>query len=400
MIDKTRIGKDGAQERAILVGLATQKVPFDLAQEHLDELEFLAQTAGAITIKKYLQRLDQPHHAHYVGSGKLEELREAVEALEINLVIFDDDLSPVQIRNISDAVNVKVLDRSSLILYIFSERAQTAQARKQVDLAQYQYLLPRLTGMWTHLSRQRGGIGLKGAGEKEIETDRRILRDKIAKLKDELRDIATQDAVRRKNRGELVRIALVGYTNVGKSTLMNLLTKSEVLAEDKLFATLDTTVRKISYLNIPFLLSDTVGFIRKLPHHLVESFRGTLDEVRESDILLHIVDASHPRYTHHIDVVKQTLGDLKITDKIIITVFNKVDKLSAEQRAELESTWMTAENMPSVCISAVNREGIDQLRELLVGFLVRTYREKYPNYAAAALREWEYIQAALSEENE
>lgn len=399
MIERTRIGKDGVQERAILVGLATNKVPFELAQEYLDELEFLAQTAGALTVKKYLQRLDQPHHAHYVGSGKLEELAEAVEALEANLVIFDDDLSPAQIRNISDAVNVKVLDRSSLILYIFSERAQTAQARKQVDLAQYQYLLPRLTGMWTHLSRQRGGIGLKGAGEKEIETDRRILRDKIAKLKHELDDIATQDSVRRKNRGELVRVALVGYTNVGKSTLMNLLSKSDVLAEDKLFATLDTTVRKITYLNIPFLLSDTVGFIRKLPHHLVESFRSTLDEVRESDILLHIVDASHPRYQHHIDVVKQTLLDLKIQDKTIITVFNKVDKLSTEQRAELESAWVTTENLPAVCISAASREGIDLMRDTMVSHLVRIYREKYPNYAAAALREWEYIQMAMQQQD-
>ncbi len=346
MIERQRISKDDGPERAILVGVCTRDMNFEQAKEYLDELAFLAQTAGARTVRSFLQRLNAPVNATYIGSGKVQEVKEAIHEHDANLVIFDDDLSPSQIRNLDKALGVKVLDRSSLILFIFSERAQTAQARAQVDLAQYQYLLPRLAGMWTHLERQKGGIGLKGAGEKEIETDRRIIRNKISQLQLELEKIDKQDAVRRKNRGQFVRVALVGYTNVGKSTLMNRLAKAEVKAEDKLFATLDTTVRKVSLEGIPFLLSDTVGFIRKLPHHLVESFKSTLAEAQESDILLHVVDISHPQHQEQIDNVHQTLQSLDIRDRNMITVLNKADLLGEEERVHIRRGWLARSNHP------------------------------------------------------
>lgn len=366
-------------ERAILVGVCTRQMEFEQAKDYLDELAFLAETAGARAVRSFIQKLDKPVNRTYVGSGKLEEIRLAVEQEEANLVIFDDDLSPSQIRNLDEALEVKVLDRSSLILYIFSERAQTAQARTQVDLAQYQYLLPRLSGMWTHLSRQKGGIGLKGAGEKEIETDRRIIRDKIAKLQKDLIKIDQQEQTRRKNRSEFVRLALIGYTNVGKSTLMNRLAKSQVLEENKLFATLDTTVRKVSLKGIPFLLSDTVGFIRKLPHHLVECFKSTLAESRESDLLLHVVDASHPHLEEQIEVVKQTLEDMKLQERPMITVFNKVDMLEPEALEQLRSSWHADQNAPAVFLSAAKNLHIEDLRELIIQELVKGYTEKSYN---------------------
>jgi GTPase len=312
-------------ERAVLVGLITDKVNETLTHEYLDELAFLAETSGAQTIKRYTQRLSKPENATFVGSGKLQEIKEFVQENEIDLVIFDDDLSPMQIRNIERELAIKILDRSSLILDIFASRARTADAKTQVELAQYQYLLPRLTRMWTHLERQKGGIGMRGPGETQIETDRRIIKDKIANLKEKLIKIDKQKAVQRSNRGKMVRVALVGYTNVGKSTMMNLISKSEVFAENKLFATLDTTVRKVVMKNIPFLLSDTVGFIRKLPHQLVESFKSTLDEVREADLLLHVVDISHPSFEDQYNTVNQTLTEIKAADKPVIVVFNKID---------------------------------------------------------------------------
>ncbi|MFK7924582.1 MAG: GTPase HflX [Bacteroidia bacterium] len=379
MIERQTISKEGEMERAILVGVCTRQMEFEQAKDYLDELAFLAETAGARAVRSFIQKLDKPVNATYVGSGKLEEIRLAVEQEDANLVIFDDDLSPSQIRNLDEALEVKVLDRSSLILYIFSERAQTAQARTQVDLAQYQYLLPRLSGMWTHLSRQKGGIGLKGAGEKEIETDRRIIRDKIARLQKDLVKIDLQEQTRRKNRSEFVRIALIGYTNVGKSTLMNRLAKSEVLEENKLFATLDTTVRKVSLKGIPFLLSDTVGFIRKLPHHLVECFKSTLAESRESNLLLHVVDASHPHLEEQIEVVKQTLEDMKLQERPMITVFNKVDMLEPEVLEQLRSSWHADQNAPAVFISAAKNLHIEDLRELIIQELVKGYTAKSYN---------------------
>lgn len=380
MIEREQIlGKHNRQERAILVGLCHGDMTFEQAKEYLDELAFLAQTAGAKAVRSFIQRLPKPVNATYVGKGKLEEIKLAIEESEADLVIFDDDLSPSQIRNLDQILDIKVLDRSSLILHIFSERARTAQARNQVDLAQYQYLLPRLAGMWTHLSRQKGGIGLKGAGEKEIETDRRVIRMRISKLKKELAKIERQGITRRKNRSEFVRVALVGYTNVGKSSIMNLLSKATVLAENKLFATLDTTVRKVSFNSIPFLLSDTVGFIRKLPHHLVECFKGTLAEAQESDILLHVVDASHPHIEDHIEVVKETLRDLKIDNRTILTVFNKIDLLEPGRREQLEQTWHAKENSPAVFISAAEKLNIDDFRKVLTDMLVEKYNAKAPN---------------------
>ena len=381
MIERQQISKADGPEKAIIVGVCTRDMRFEQAKEYLDELAFLAQTAGARTVRSFLQRLDKPVNATYIGTGKVLEVKEAIKEHEASLVIFDDDLSPSQMRNLDKALGVKVLDRSSLILYIFSERAQTAQARAQVDLAQYQYLLPRLTGMWTHLSRQKGGIGLKGAGEKEIETDRRIIRNKISQLQDELKKIDKQDAIRRKNRGQFVRVALVGYTNVGKSTLMNRLAKASVKAEDKLFATLDTTVRKVSLEGIPFLLSDTVGFIRKLPHHLVESFKSTLAEAQESDILLHVVDISHENHFSQMENVHETLRSLDIRDRKMITVLNKADLLSEEEREHLRQGWLARQNHPAILMSAGTGEGVEEFRNLLIDQLVKEYESRQHNGA-------------------
>jgi GTP-binding protein HflX len=369
------------QEKAILVGVITQNQKQEKAEEYLEELAFLTLTAGARVVKRFLQRLTHPDRKTYIGSGKLEEVGEFVRAQEIDIVIFDDELSPSQLRNLETALKCKILDRSNLILDIFATRARTAQAKYQVELAQSQYLLPRLTRMWTHLSKQKGGIGMKGPGETEIETDRRILRDNISKLKQRLTDIDKQSVTRRKNRDDKARVALVGYTNVGKSTLLNLLSKSEVLAEDKLFATLDSTVRKVVIGDIPFLLTDTVGFIRKLPHQLIECFKSTLDEIREADILLHVVDVSHANFEEQIDVVNRTLLELKVNDKPIILVFNKIDQLQEPlvqhiddddiqeeipyiQR--LKNTWIAKENAPVIFISASNKTNIEELKQILL----------------------------------
>jgi GTP-binding protein HflX len=378
-------------ERAILVGLITRETDKDKANEYLDELSFLVDTAGGIPINRFIQALDTPNPKTFVGTGKLEEIKAYIEAAEIDLVVFDDELSPSQLRNVEGELECKVLDRTNLILDIFAKRAQTAHAKVQVELAQYQYLLPRLTGMWTHLERQKGGIGLRGPGETEIETDRRIIRDKISLLKKRLIDIDKQMATQRKNRGSMIRVALVGYTNVGKSTLMNLLSKSEIFAENKLFATLDTTVRKVVIENLPFLLSDTVGFIRKLPHSLVESFKSTLDEVRESDILLHVVDISHPEFEDQIQTVSQTLTEIGAGDKPIIMVFNKVDAYAAiKQEAddlnekhpltleELKQTWMAKENHPCIFISAKTKDQFDELKDLLYNEIKVVHAIRYP----------------------
>ena len=396
---KTEIYK----ETAILVGLITADQPEDKAREYLDKLAFLAETAGAIPQKIFIQRLDYPHPNTFVGPGKLLEIKAYVEENNIGIVIFDDELSPRQVRNIEkelvdqspNAVDVvKVLDRTNLILDIFARRAQTANAKTQVELAQYQYILPRLTGMWTHLERQRGGgIGRYGPGETQLETDRRIILKKISLLKDELKAIDRQMATQRKNRGKMVRVALVGYTNVGKSTLMNLLSKSELFAEDKLFATLDTTVRKVIIDNLPFLLSDTVGFIRKLPHHLIESFKSTLDEVREADLLLHIVDISHPNFEEQQEVVNQTLKDIDKTEKPMVLIFNKIDAFSYTPKEsddlsplkrenislkELENTWMSKLHENCIFISAKNRTNLDELRKLIYDKVKTIHIERYP----------------------
>lgn len=365
-------------ERTVLVGLITPQQNEAKANEYLDELAFLADTAGATTVRKFLQRADYPNSRTYVGKGKLEEIGKFVAENDISMVIFDDDLSTKQVSNIERELQVKILDRTSLILDIFAKRAQTANAKAQVELAQYQYLLPRLTRMWTHLERQRGGIGMRGPGETQIETDRRIILDKISRLKDELKAIDRQKSIQRKNRGKLTRVALVGYTNVGKSTLMNLLSKSEVFAENKLFATLDTTVRKVIIDNLPFLLTDTVGFIRKLPTHLVESFKSTLDEVRDADILLHVVDISHPQFEEQIEVVNRTLKDLGASDKPTIMVFNKIDAFTYTPKneddltprtreniplSELEATWMSKLGDDCVFVSAKKGTNIDLLKQ-------------------------------------
>ena len=392
MIERQTIGKHNEIERAILVGVCTREMSFEQSKEYLDELAFLTETAGGKAVRSFIQKLPKPVNSTYVGSGKLEEIKLAIADTDADMVIFDDDLTPSQIRNLSNELEIKVLDRSSLILHIFSERAQTAQARVQVDLAQYQYLLPRLTGMWTHLSRQKGGIGLKGAGEKEIETDRRIIRNRISHLKNQLEKIDKQDANRRKNRSQFVRVALVGYTNVGKSTLMNQLSKSQVLAENKLFATLDTTVRKVSLQGIPFLLSDTVGFIRKLPPHLIESFKSTLAESKESDILLHVVDASHPQFEDQMANVQETLHSLNIEGKAILTIFNKIDLLEEEVRQNLENSWYKQANTPAVCISAKQKLNIDQLRQALTKMLVAAYQQKSHNGTHHFLKQHQYYQ--------
>jgi GTP-binding protein HflX len=397
MSDQWNVSKDKQKglkketERAILVGLITQNQTDVQSKEYLDELEFLAQTAGAVTIKQFVQRLKHPHVKTYVGSGKLEEIAEYIEANDIVIAIFDDDLTGKQTSVLEEHLKVKIVDRSSLILDIFASRAQTAQAKTQVELAQMQYMLPRLRGLWTHLERQRGGIGMRGPGEMEIETDRRIVRDKISLLKKKLDKIEQQTITQRKNRGELIRVALVGYTNVGKSTLMNVLSKSDVFAENKLFATLDTTVRKVVFGRMPFLLSDTVGFIRKLPHHLIESFKSTLDEVKESDILLHVIDLSHPHYEDHIHTVNNTLKDLNALEKPTLMIFNKLDRyrelyfdelLDPEVKTEiLEETQEKLKNNyehDNLFISAIKKENIDQLREILTSMISEAYEERYP----------------------
>ena len=391
--NKKEITKE-EDERTVLVGLATKTQSEAKANEYLDELAFLARTAGAEPEKRFIQKLDYPNPRTYVGTGKLEELREYVEDNEIGLVIFDDDLSPKQVANIEKELKVKILDRTSLILDIFAKRAQTATARTQVELAQYQYLLPRLTRMWTHLERQRGGIGMRGPGETQIETDRRIILDKISRLKEELRGIDSQKSIQRKNRGKLTRVALVGYTNVGKSTLMNLLSKSDVFAENKLFATLDTTVRKVTIDNLPFLLTDTVGFIRKLPTHLVDSFKSTLDEVREADVLVHVVDVSHPQFEEQIEVVNKTLSEVcGAAEKPMILVFNKIDAFTYTPKdpddltprtrenislEEFKQTWMSRMNSNCVFISAKEKINIDALKQMLYEKAKEIHTERFP----------------------
>lgn len=393
MIEDNIINKE-ANERTILVGLITSRQNEQKTREYLDELAFLAETAGAIPEKVFLQKLDNPNPRTYVGSGKLDEIRLYVEENEIGMVIFDDDLSTKQAANIEKELKVKILDRTSLILDIFARRAQTATARTQVELAQYQYLLPRLTRMWTHLERQRGGIGMRGPGETQIETDRRIILDKISRLKEELRHIDRQKSIQRKNRGKLTRVALVGYTNVGKSTIMNLLSKSEVFAENKLFATLDTTVRKVIIDNLPFLLTDTVGFIRKLPTHLVDSFKSTLDEVREADLLLHVVDVSHPQFEEQIEVVNRTLAEVcNASEKPMIMVFNKIDAFSYTPKdeddltprrreniplEEFERTWMAKTSGNCVFISAKEKINIDALKQMLYEKAREIHAERFP----------------------
>ncbi len=385
-------------EYAILVGLVQRNQTEEQVQEYLNELEFLALTAGALSKKRFIQKLPHPDSRTFVGKGKLEEIQTYIENDDsINMVIFDDDLSGKQVNILEEALKVKIIDRSTLILDIFANRAQTAQAKTQVELAQMQYLLPRLRGLWTHLERQRGGIGMRGPGEQEIETDRRIVRDKISLLKKKLEKIDRQNVTRRKSRGQLVRVALVGYTNVGKSTLMNLLSKSDVFAENKLFATLDTTVRKVVYERVPFLLSDTVGFIRKLPHHLIESFKSTLDEVIESDILLHVVDISHPRHEEHIHTVNETLKDIGALDKPTLFVFNKIDlfrKKTYDPFVDEEAMQEIEEGLSgslkyqfqhdNILVSALSGENINLLRERLIKMVKELYEERYPYQA----RQW------------
>lgn len=378
---KEFIISEARTEPTVLVGLITPQQSEIQVCEYLDELAFLCETAGAQPVARFTQKLDQPHSVTFVGKGKLEEIRAYVQENEIGMVVFDDELSPKQLRNIEKELQTKILDRTGLILDIFARRAQTAHAKTQVELAQYQYMLPRLTGLWTHLERQRGGVGMRGPGEKQLETDRRIVLDKIARLKEELRDIDKQKSVQRKNRGKMVRVALVGYTNVGKSTLMNVLSKSEVFAENKLFATLDTTVRKVIIDNLPFLLSDTVGFIRKLPTQLVESFKSTLDEVREADLLVHVVDMSHPAFEEQIEVVNQTLAEITAgEEKPMLLLFNKIDAFSFTPKdeddltprtkenisaEELQQTWMAKLGNDCLFVSAKKGTGMDALKALL-----------------------------------
>jgi GTPase len=382
------------KQNAILVGVISKFQGEDRSEEFLEELEFLAETYGVSTKKWFTQKLDKPDKSTFIGKGKVEEIKTYIKENDIDVVVFDDELSPSQQRNLEKAIGKKILDRTTLILEIFSQRAQTAHAKTQVQLAQYQYLLPRLTGMWTHLERQRGGTGTRGgAGEKEIETDRRNIRDKIAQLKEQLKTIDRQMATQRKNRGEMIRVALVGYTNVGKSTIMNLLSKSQVFAENKLFATLDTTVRKVTIDNLYFLLSDTVGFIRKLPTQLVESFKSTLDEVREADILLHVVDISHFNFEDHINVVNQTLKEIGASDKPTILIFNKIDAFTYVQKEEydltpetrhnlsledLKKTWMKNLNNHCIFISAQNKENIEELKKMVYEMVKEMHIKRYP----------------------
>lgn len=379
---------DAVEEQCVLVGIISGTVTKEQADEYLDELEFLAETAGAIAVKRFVQKLPMPDPRVFVGTGKLEEIRAYIKENNIELVIFDDELSPAQLRNIEKELECKILDRNILILDIFASRARTSHAKTQVELAQMQYMLPRLKRLWTHLERQKGGIGLRGPGESQIETDRRIIQQRIALLKEKLKEIDKQMAVQRGNRGQLVRVALVGYTNVGKSTLMNVLSKSEVFAENKLFATLDTTVRKVVIENLPFLLTDTVGFIRKLPHQLVESFKSTLDEVREADLLVHVVDISHPNFEDHIHVVNETLAELDNKDKPVILVFNKIDayRYNPEDEnsgsvslEELKRTWMN--KLPAtkcIFISATDKDNLDELKSTLYEEIKRIFAIRYP----------------------
>ena len=391
MLEKEEIN----YEKAVLVGIITQNQSEEKLQEYLDELEFLTQTAGGEVVKRFTQKMDKPNPKTFVGTGKLEEIELYIKEHKIDTLIFDDELTPAQQKNLARQLDCKVLDRTNLILDIFAQRAQTSYARTQVELAQFQYLLPRLTGMWTHLERQRGGIGMRGPGETEIETDRRIVRDRIALLKEKIRTIDRQMAVQRSNRGAMVRVALVGYTNVGKSTLMNALGKSEVFVENKLFATLDTTVRKVVIKNLPFLLSDTVGFIRKLPTQLVESFKSTLDEVREADLLLHVVDISHPEFEDHIESVNQILKDIKSDDKQTIMIFNKIDAYKADKFDEEDlmiertskhysinewkNTWMSkvGENN-AVFISATEKDNFEELRHKVYEAVRQIHITRFP----------------------
>ena len=382
------------RERAVLVAVVRDSQELRQSEEYLDELEFLAETTDITTVRRFSQRLPQPSSRIYVGPGKLEEIAAYCEEHAVDVAIFDDELTPAQTRNIERAMPCRILDRTRLILDIFLARAQTAYAKTQVQLAQYEYMLPRLAGLWTHLERQRGGTGTRGgAGEREIETDRRIVRNRISKLKEDLKKIDRQMAVQRSNRGQLVRVALVGYTNVGKSTLMNLIAKSEVFAENKLFATLDTTVRKVVFDNLPFLLSDTVGFIRKLPTELIESFKSTLDEVREADLLLHVVDISHPRFEDQIAVVKQTLQEIGAGDKPVYLVFNKIDAYTWTEKADddltpatdenrslddLKQSWIAKANTPCIFLSAKRRTNIDKFRQDLYGMVREIHAGRYP----------------------
>lgn len=393
-MDEGHILVDATEERCVLVSVISGDIKEEQAIEYLDELEFLAHTAGAITEKKFFQKLSMPDKRTYVGKGKLEEIKDYVHSNDIELVIFDDELSPSQLRNIEKELELKVLDRNNLILDIFASRARTSNAKTQVELAQLQYLLPRLTRLWTHLERQKGGIGLRGPGESQIETDRRIINDKITLLKRKLKSIDKQSKTQRSNRGQLVRVALVGYTNVGKSTIMNMLSKSEVFAENKLFATLDTTVRKVVIENLPFLLSDTVGFIRKLPHQLVESFKSTLDEVREADLLVHILDISHPNFEDQFDVVNETLMEIDGTEKPSIVVFNKIDAYKHVVKEEddlspmenenltledLKKTWMAKLNdTKCIFISATEKENLEELKAVLYQEVKAIFQERYP----------------------
>ena len=390
MIEK----KDTTLERAVLIGIITKDQDEEKSKEYLDELEFLTFTAGGNAIKRFTQKMDMPNPKTFIGTGKMEDVHKFIEENDIGTAIFDDELSAAQERNISKILNVKVLDRTNLILDIFAQRAQTSYARTQVELAQCEYLLPRLRGMWTHLERQKGGIGMRGPGETEIETDRRIVRDKIALLKSRIKTIDKQMAVQRGNRGKMVRVALVGYTNVGKSTLMNVTSKSEVFAENKLFATLDTTVRKVVIQNLPFLLSDTVGFIRKLPTQLVDSFKSTLDEVREADLLLHVVDISHPNFEEHIASVEKILGEIKSGDKPTIMVFNKIDAYEAEpfddtdlvaERTEAhytldewEKTWMNKVGNNALFISALNKENLEDFKKRVYDEVREIHVTRFP----------------------
>ena len=376
---------DAVEETCVLVGIVVPPVTDEQAHEYLDELEFLAETAGATAVKRFTQKLPMANPRTFVGTGKLEEIREYIKEHGIELVIFDDELSPSQLRNIEKELECKILDRNILILDIFASRARTSHAKTQVELAQMQYMLPRLKRLWTHLERQKGGIGLRGPGESQIETDRRIIQTRIALLKEKLKEIDKQMAVQRGNRGQLVRVALVGYTNVGKSTMMNLLSKSEVFAENKLFATLDTTVRKVVIENLPFLLTDTVGFIRKLPHQLVESFKSTLDEVREADLLVHVVDISHPTFEDQLHIVNETLAELDNKDKPMILVFNKIDAYKPDEHGsnmsleELKKTWMN--RLPAtkcVFISATDKENVEELKETMYSEIKRIFAIRYP----------------------
>ena len=381
-------------DKVVLVGIIKQKEREEIIKENLEELAFLAFTAGAKVMGRFTQRRDKPNSRTFVGPGKLEEIKEFVIENEVSLVVFDDELGPNQIRNIEKELECRIIDRTNLILDIFAKRAQTAQSKAQVELAQYEYLLPRLIGMWTHLERQKGGIGLRGPGETEIETDRRIIRSKISLLKKKLIAIDKQNKVQRKNRAQKVRVSLVGYTNAGKSTIMNMLSKSNVFAEDKLFATLDTTVRNVVINQITFLLSDTVGFIRKLPHRLVESFKSTLDEAREADILIHVVDLSHPDFEQHMQTVNETLAELKADHKPTLVVFNKIDKLSAAFLDELEienengilnpklleETYLATEHEHLIFISAIHKTNVKEFRKTIVELVIETYKNVYPHF--------------------